>query len=83
MTHVEIYSAEGAIVLRAKGSELLILPQYITHLQTVKDPKAFVDYFTSEALVNRPARKLFQAWAKKDASLWNRIYSTVHAKEKS
>ena len=83
MAIVEIYYTEGAVILRGKGSELLILPQYIAHLQTLREPKAFTEYFKMEALVNRPARKLFLAWERKDSSLWNRLYSTIHAhKEK-
>ncbi len=78
MTTVEVYYAQGAVVLRSKGAELLILPQYITHLQSLKDPKSFTDYFKMEALVNRPARKLFLSWERKDPSLWKRIYSIVH-----
>lgn len=78
MTTVEIYYAQGALILRSKGSELLILPQYVEHLQTLKEAKPFTEYFRSEALVNRPARKLFLAWERKDPSLWNRIYQTVH-----
>lgn len=78
MTTVEVYYAQGAIMLRSKGSELLILPQYIEHLQSLKDPKMFIEYFKNEALVNRPARKLFIAWERKDPSLWNRLYSTIH-----
>ena len=30
-----------------------------------------------EALVNRPARKLFEAWLRKDRSLWKRLFKAV------
>lgn len=75
---VQIFYAEGAMMLRSKGSELLIIPQYVSHLQTLKDPKDFVAYFEKTALMNRSARKLFMSWAKKDPQLWNSIYKTVH-----
>jgi len=65
------------LVLRARGSELLILPQHIGHLKACKTPKEFTGYFMDEALLNRPARKLFEAWLRKDRSLWQRIYSTI------
>lgn len=78
MTTVEVYYAQGAVVLRSKGSELLILPEYISHLQTLKDPEQFIEYFRAKALVNRPARKLFIAWERKDPAMWNNIYSIVH-----
>lgn len=77
---VEIHFIEGTVILRAKGAELFILPDYVTHLQTLKVPQEFIDYFRNKALVNRPARKLFEAWAKKDPTLWNRVYATVHKK---
>ena len=75
---VELFYTQGAVMLRSKGSELLILPEYIEHLQTLKDPKLFIEYFRKEALLNRPARKLFIAWERKDPSLWNELYSIVH-----
>ncbi|MCX6131080.1 MAG: hypothetical protein NTX25_18740, partial [Proteobacteria bacterium] len=37
----------------------------------------FADYFLKKAMVNRSARKLFEAWLRKDASLWRRIYHSV------
>ncbi len=75
---VEIHFVQGAVILRERHAELLILPRYIETLQTLKQAQAFGDYFTKEALVNRPARKLFLAWVRKDPTLWNRLYSTVH-----
>lgn len=78
MSDIEVHYIQGAVILRSKGSELLIIPQYVSHLQTLKDPKQFIEYFRNEALVNRPARKLFLSWERKDASLWNVIYRTVH-----
>lgn len=78
MTSVEVYYIQGAVVLRSKGAELFILPEYIEHLQTLKDPKQFTAYFRDKALVNRSARKLFIAWERKDPDMWNKIYSTIH-----
>lgn len=75
---IEVYYVEGAVILRGKGAELLILPQYISHLQTLKEAKKFVEYFKSEALVNRSARKLFESWERKDSTLWKNIYNIVH-----
>lgn len=78
MMKVEIMPIQESLVLRARGSELLILPQHIKELQGKKEPKAFTHYFTDEALVNRPARKLFEAWLRKDETLWPRLFKTVH-----
>jgi hypothetical protein len=77
---VEIVPVDGTtIVLRARGSELLILPQHVGQLKVLNSPKEFTGYFLSNALLNRPARKLFEAWLRKDQSLWQRIYRTIQS----
>ncbi len=81
MNLVEIYAAQGAVVLRAKGNELLVLPLHVEQLQKLTDLKSFSDYFTLHAMVNRPARKLFLAWIRKDPNLWQRLYKTIHSKK--
>jgi len=80
---VEIHPIQDAIVLRARGSELLILADHVTELKKLKSAGDFSRYFLHEALVNRPARKLFEAWLRKDGSLWARIYKTVQTIESS
>lgn len=75
---VEITCVEKkSIVLQARASELLILPQHVLALGESKSPKEFSEYFMAEALVNRSARKLFQAWLRKDRNLWQRLYRTI------
>lgn len=78
MTPVEIIDYQGALVLRARGSELIILPNFVHTLQNTGEPKEFAKFFLSEALVNRPARKLFDSWLRKDLELWKKIYHKVH-----
>lgn len=78
MLTVEILPVQDTLVLRARGSELLILPHHVHKLKALSKPKEFSSYFHGEALVNRPARKLFEAWLRKDDSLWKRIYITIH-----
>jgi hypothetical protein len=75
---VEILPVQETIVLRARGSELLILPHHVKELKDRTKPRDFSQYFRGEALVNRPARKLFEAWLRKDQTLWPRLYQTVH-----
>jgi len=75
---VEIVPIQDSVVLRARGSELLILPHHVTELKGKKTPRDFTTYFTGEALINRPARKLFEAWLRKDNTLWPRLYKTIH-----
>jgi len=78
---VEIHPIQDALVLRARGSELLILSDHVAALKKLKSAGDFSKYFLQEALVNRPARKLFEAWLRKDGSLWARIYKTVQTIE--
>lgn len=78
MIPVEIVPVPGgSIVLRARGSELLILDHHVVELKKRTVPKDFTGYFTTEALINRPARKLFEAWLRKDDGLWKRLYHCV------
>ena len=81
MLPVEIYPIQDAIVLRARGSELLILADHVAALKKLKSAGDFSKYFLNEALVNRPASKLFEAWLRKDGSLWARIYKSVQTIE--
>lgn len=81
MQPVEIMPIQDSLVLRARGSELLILAQHVTELKQRKSPRDFSIYFTDDALVNRPARKLFQSWLRKDDTLWQRLFKMVHEME--
>lgn len=77
MLPVEIQAIQGTLILRARGSELLITPNHVATLRDLKQPSEFTQYFLSDALINRPARKLFEAWLRKDNSLWQRLYNKV------
>ncbi len=74
---VEIQALQDSIVLRARGSELLILPYHVQALKRETDTKEFTKYFLYTALVNRPARKLFESWWRKDPKVWNRLWKVV------
>jgi hypothetical protein len=78
---VEIIPIHESLVLRARGSELLIIPDHVRELKSRSNPKEFSEYFTREALVNRPARKLFEAWVRKDPTVWKRLFAAVHEKQ--
>ncbi len=77
MLYVEIFPIQDTLVLRARGSELLIMAPHVKELKERKTPQEFSNYFMTKALINRPARKLFEAWLRKDRSLWPRIYKTI------
>lgn len=77
MQPVELYPIQNSLILRARGVELLVLSNHVAELKELKDTKQFAEYFLQRAMVNRSARKLFEAWLKKDTTLWRRIYHSV------
>ena len=77
MSPVQLILHDGALFLRARNSELVILTEHVSALQKIDKVEEFHTYFLSEALLNRPARKLFQAWLRKDVTLWNRIFTEL------
>ena len=77
MQAVELYAIQNSLILRARGVELLILPVHVEALKGLKESKAFAEYFLQTAMVNRSARKLYEAWLKKDSTLWRRIYHSI------
>ena len=77
MQPVELYPIQNSLILRARGVELLVLPNHVVELKQRKETAEFADYFLKKAMVNRSARKLFEAWLRKDTSLWRRIYHSV------
>ena len=74
---VELYAIQNSLILRARGVELLVLPVHVDELKKLTVTKDFAQYFLQKAMVNRSARKLFEAWLRKDESLWRRIYHSV------
>ncbi|MBC7532660.1 MAG: hypothetical protein H7318_13890 [Oligoflexus sp.] len=77
MQAVELYAIQNSLILRARGVELLILPVHVEALKGLKESKSFAEYFLQTAMVNRSARKLYEAWLKKDSTLWRRVYHSV------
>ena len=80
MFKVTIVFYEQNLVMRAGPAELYVLAEHVAELHKLKDTSAFAAYFRDKALVNRPARKLFSAWLRKESGLWTRIYQAVHDK---
>lgn len=77
MAKVSIRFIKSHLWLRSGNSELLITPEHIVQLHKRHDKKEFAEYFLRQALLNRPARKLFQSWTRKDAELWRNIYALI------
>ena len=78
MFKVAISFYEKNLVLRAAPSELYVLAEHVEELRKLNKTSEFAAYFRDKALVNRPARKLFDAWLRKERGLWQRIYQAVH-----
>ena len=79
VTPVELAYIQGTVILRARSSELLILKQHVKSLHSITQPVEFSKYFINQALVNRPARKLFEAWLRKDKTVWPRLFKLIQS----
>ena len=77
MIQVLIRHHEGQLVLQARNSQLIILREFVTELKGKVGTQDFAVYFRETALINRAARKLFDAWLRKDGSLWSRLHEIV------
>jgi hypothetical protein len=53
---------QNNLILKRGDSMLLIESEKVNELRTRKDSPAFEEYFRTTALVNREARRVFQAW---------------------
>lgn len=74
---IEIVFGMDAISLRVSRAELYILPKHVEALKKTQTPEEFKEYFCKQALINRPARKLFDAWMRKDVKFWDRFIPAV------
>lgn len=75
---VEIHYIHNHLVMKARNSELVILPAHVSHLHNLKEYDEFQVYLEATALLNRTARKLYKSWCKKNPNLFKRIYKIIH-----
>lgn len=68
---------QNNLVLRRGDSVLLIESDKVNELRTRKEAPSFEEYFRTIALVNREARRVFQAWERKDSQLLQKLYQEV------
>jgi len=78
---IQIVPIEDAVVLKDRSSELLILPDHVVFLKSFSKSKDFAKYFLDQALMNRSARKLYEAWLRRDSNLWRKLYETIRDME--
>jgi len=67
------------LVLSRGTSQLLISLEHIQKLRDLKELNDFSTYFRTQALVNRPARRVFEAWERKDSLLLKKLQEEMLA----
>lgn len=67
------------LILKRGASTLVINPEHVVTLRTQDSQEAFNNFFLTTALQNREARRVFQAWERKDAQLLAKIYTEMTA----
>jgi hypothetical protein len=60
-------------------SQLIIKAEDIQALFALKEFPEFSEYFRTKALVNREARRVFEAWERKDKDLLPKLHVEVLA----
>lgn len=67
------------LILRRGSSALLIEAEKVQNLRTLKSKNEFSEFFLTQALVNREARRVFQSWERKDKDLMGKLFTEVTA----
>ncbi|MCA2961353.1 MAG: hypothetical protein IOD12_13970 [Silvanigrellales bacterium] len=67
------------LVLKRGDSVLLIDAEKIQSLRVLKEAKEFEEFWRTQALQNREARRVFEAWERKDAELMSKVHKEVIA----
>ena len=62
------------LILKRGASMLLIEADNVNVLRTLKEKTEFNDFFKTKALVNREARRVFEAWERKDTALLEKLH---------
>lgn len=70
---------QNNLIMTRGQSQLLIKAEDIQNLRGMKDATEFSTYFQTKALVNREARRVFQAWERKDAELLPKLHKEILA----
>lgn len=70
---VQLEWNQNNLIMKRGDSMLLIESEKVTQLRTLKEESAFEEFFRTQALVNREARRVFQAWERKDSELMSKL----------
>ncbi|MBM3383291.1 MAG: hypothetical protein FJY29_12775 [Betaproteobacteria bacterium] len=67
------------MILRRGASILMIEAANVQVLRTLKEKNEFGEFFRTKALVNREARRVFEAWERKDKDLLEKLFAEMNA----
>jgi hypothetical protein len=67
------------MILRRGASILMIEAANVQVLRTLKEKNEFSEFFRTKALVNREARRVFEAWERKDKDLIEKLFAEMNA----
>lgn len=65
------------LILKRGASTLVINAENVQSLRTQDSENDFVEFFRKKALENREARRVFEAWERKDKELLTKIYKEM------
>ncbi|MEN9810561.1 MAG: hypothetical protein RLZZ488_2128 [Pseudomonadota bacterium] len=69
----------NSLILRRGASVLMIEAANVQVLRTLKEKNDFNEFFKTKALVNREARRVFEAWERKDKDLLDKLFGEMNA----
>ncbi len=70
---------QNSVVLRRGQTTIQVLPEDAATLRTMKEKETFIEFFRATALKNREARRVFEAWERKDTQLLSKVYQEMTA----
>jgi hypothetical protein len=67
------------LILKRGASSLVINAENVQSLRTQDTENGFNEFFRTKALQNREARRVFEAWERKDKELLAKLYKEMTA----
>ena len=74
---IELEWNRNNLILKRGASNLVINAENVQSLRTQDNETEFNEFFRTKALQNREARRVFEAWERKDKDLLTKIYSEM------
>jgi hypothetical protein len=68
---------QNNLILKRGASSLVINAENVQSLRTQESESTFNEYFRTKALQNREARRVFEAWERKDKELLAKLYKEM------